>query len=50
MVRRRSKRKSTIMEGLTQGHGGLRRSKRKLALKEDDNKIFGDDYGILPSD
>ena len=50
MVRRRSKRKSTVLEGLTISHGGLRRSKRKLALKEDEHKIYGDDYGILPSD
>jgi hypothetical protein len=38
------------MESLTKGYGGLRRSKRKLALKEDESRIFGDDYGILPSD
>ena len=50
MVRRRSKRRSTVMEGLTKAHGGLRRSKRKLALKKDDTKIYGEDYGILPSD
>lgn len=49
MTRRRSKRKSTVLEGLTKAHGGLRRSKRKLALREDDEKIYGDDYGILPS-
>ena len=50
MVRRRSKRKATVLEGLTKAHGGLRRSKRKLALKKDETKIYGDDYGILPSD
>jgi hypothetical protein len=50
MTRRRSKRKSTVLEGLTLAHGGLRRSKRKLAIKEDENKIYGDDFGILPSD
>ena len=50
MVRRRSKRKATVLEGLTKDHGGLRRSKRKLALKKDETKIYGDDYGILPSD
>ena len=50
IMRRRSKRKSTVMESLTKGHGGLRRSKRKLALKEDESRIYGDDYGILPSD
>jgi hypothetical protein len=51
MVRRRSKRKATVLEALTKAHGGgLRRSKRKLALKKDETKIFGDDYGILPSD
>lgn len=49
-MRRRSKRKATVMEGLTKGHGGLRRSKRKLALKEDEQRIYGEDYGILPSD
>jgi hypothetical protein len=49
MARRRSKRKSTVLEGLTKQYGGLRRSKRKLALKEDEKKIYGDDYGILPS-
>jgi hypothetical protein len=49
MTRRRSKRKSTVLEGLTKGHGGLRRSKRKLALKEDDQQKYGNDYGILPS-
>ena len=46
MVRRRSKRKATVLEGL----GGLRRSKRKQALRDDDEKKFGEDYGILPSD
>jgi hypothetical protein len=50
MVRRRSKRKATVLEALTKAHGGLRRSKRKLALKKDETKIYGDDYGILPSD
>lgn len=49
MTRRRSKRKATVMEGLTKAYGGLRRSKRTLALKADDRKIYGDDYGILPS-
>ena len=49
MTRRRSKRKSTVLEGLTKGHGGLRRSKRKLAIREDEERIYGDDYGILPS-
>ena len=46
MVRRRSKRKSTVMEGL----GGLRRSKRKQAREEEESRIYGEDYGILPSD
>ena len=50
MTRRRSKRRSTVLENLTSGHGGLRRSKRKLALKEDESRIYGNDYGILPSD
>ena len=49
-MRRRSKRKAAVLDALTQGHGGLRRSKRKLALKEDEYRIYGDDYGILPSD
>jgi hypothetical protein len=50
MVRRASKRKSTVLDKLTKGHGGLRRSKRKLALREDEHKVYGDDYGILASD
>ena len=50
MVRRRSKRKGTVLDGLTMGFGGLRRSKRKQALKDDDQKIYGDDFGVLPSD
>jgi hypothetical protein len=46
---RRSKRKSG--ELLLREHGGqLRRSKRKASLKEEEQAIFGDDYGILPSD
>ena len=47
---RRSKRRATVLENLTKGHGGLRRSKRKLALREYEQKVFGDDCGILPSD
>jgi len=50
MVRRRSKRKSTVLEGLTMAHGGLRRSKRKQKLRDDDERIYGNDFGILPSD
>ena len=50
MTRRRSKRKATVLGGLTKAHGGLRRSKRKLAMKEDESKIYGNDFGILPSD
>jgi hypothetical protein len=50
MTRRRSKRKATVLESLTKGHGGLRRSKRKLAIREFEQKVFGDDPGILPSD
>jgi hypothetical protein len=46
MVRRRSKRKSAVMEGL----GGLRRSKRKQAIRDDESRVYGEDYGILPSD
>ena len=47
MGKRRSKRKSTVTQtqGLT-----LRRSARKRARREADTKIYGDDYGILPSD
>ena len=47
---RRSKRKATVLENLTKGHGGLRRSKRKLALREYEQNVFGDDCGVLPSD
>lgn len=47
---RRSKRKSTVLESLTMGHGGLRRSKRKMAMRENESQIYGNDYGILPSD
>lgn len=50
MVRRRSKRKSTVMESLTKDHGGLRRSKRKLSEQMIDFRIYGEDFGILPSD
>ena len=49
MAKRRSKRKATVLESLLEG-GKLRRSKRKLAKMEDDERIYGDDYGILPSD
>lgn len=49
MAKRRSKRKATVLESLLEG-GKLRRSKRKMAVREDENKIYGDDYGILPSD
>ena len=45
---RRSKRKSTVLESLTMGHGGLRRSKRKMAMRENESQIYGNDYGILP--
>jgi hypothetical protein len=50
MVRRRSKRKAAVLESLTQGHGGLRRSKRKEKVRQNDQLIYGQDYGILPSD
>ena len=49
MAKRRSKRKATVLESLLEG-GKLRRSKRKLAAREDEHRIYGDDYGILPSD
>jgi len=29
---------------------GTRRSKRKLAGQEKEDRIYGEDYGILPSD
>lgn len=62
---RRSKRKSvkdaytTIVSGsgdggkggmTSRGRGRIRRSARKRALREIDEKIYGTDYGILPSD
>jgi hypothetical protein len=47
MVKRRSKRKATVLESLG---GKRRRSARKLALRDADHKIYGDDCGILPSD
>jgi len=47
MTKRRSKRKSTV----TQSQGlKLRKSARKRARREADSKIYGHDYGILPSD
>lgn len=49
MVKRRSKRKSTVLESLLEG-GKRRRSKRGAAIREDEHKIYGNDYGILPSD
>jgi len=49
MVIRRSKRKSSINRSLLDG-GKRRRSKRNEALKEDESKIFGNDFGVLPSD
>lgn len=46
---RRSKRKST--ELLLREHGGqLRRSKRTASKKDEEQAIYGDDFGILPSD
>jgi len=51
MPRRRSKRTSTVLSGATREFGGqLRRSKRKLAVMEEEQAVFGSDYGILPSD
>lgn len=49
MVRRRSKRKATVLEGLLEG-GKLRRSARKENKRIQDAKPYGDDNGILPSD
>jgi len=49
MVKRRSKRKTTVLESLLEG-GKLRRSKRKAALREDEHKVYGNDCGVLPSD
>jgi hypothetical protein len=43
-MRRRSKRTSAILKD------GIRRSRRNVAAKESDDKIYGEDYGILPSD
>ncbi|MGK3755929.1 MAG: hypothetical protein ACI8RD_008239 [Bacillariaceae sp.] len=40
MPRRRSKRKATMLDAL----GGRRRSKRKQALRDDDEKIWGNDF------
>ena len=50
MVRRRSKRKAAVLESLTKEHGGLRRSKRKEKVRQNDFQLYGEDYGILPSD
>jgi hypothetical protein len=40
MPRRRSKRKATMLDAL----GGRRRSKRKQALRDNDEKIWGNDF------
>jgi hypothetical protein len=40
MPRRRSKRKAPMLDAL----GGRRRSKRKQALRDDDEKIWGNDF------
>jgi len=53
MVKRRSKRKTTVLDSLLResGHDGkIRRSARKMSAKKAESKIYGDDYGILPSD
>jgi len=48
---RRSKRKATVLSNCTREYGGqLRRSKRKASKKEEEQAIYGVDYGILPSD
>jgi len=36
--------------GLASSIEVLRRSKRRAAVEIDDEKIYGQDYGILPSD
>jgi hypothetical protein len=42
---RRSKRTSAVLKD------GIRRSKRNVAAKESDSRrIYGEDYGIMPSD
>ena len=51
MVKRRSKRKVNLLNGLLEDHGKKRRrSGRKLAKLKEDEKVFCQDYGILPSD
>jgi hypothetical protein len=49
MVKRRSKRKAAVLEGLLE-NGKLRRSARCGAVKDADSRVYGNDYGILPSD
>ena len=49
MARRRSKRKATVLENLLEG-GRLRRSARKEAKRQRTERLYGDDFGILPSD
>ena len=44
---RRSKRSASI---LSTNQVGNRRSKRKEEAQLSDDKIYGQDYGILPSD
>lgn len=43
-MRRKSKRQSAQLQN------GIRRSKRNAAAKERDDKVYGEDFGILPSD
>jgi hypothetical protein len=48
---RRSKRKVAVLNGLLQDHGKkLRRSARSLSKRKEEEKVYGQDYGILPSD
>lgn len=48
---RRSKRKGSVLNSLLEGHGKkLRRSARKLSKRKEEEKVYGQDYGILPSD
>lgn len=45
--RRRSKRKSAVNHSLLKAG---KRSTRQATARVDEHEIFGDDYGIMPSD
>jgi len=45
MTERRSKRKASMLASIP-----IRRSKRRAAVEENDDKNYGSDFGILPSD